>query len=109
MKKLPVTIKGKTVDERTRCVHYHSPQDIIAIKMKCCDTYYPCIYCHGEEAGHKAIPWPKNAFEKKAIVCGACYTEMTINEYLQCNYFCPFCQTAFNPACHNHNHFYFEI
>jgi uncharacterized CHY-type Zn-finger protein len=107
-KKSPITIKGKTVDEHTRCVHYHSPLDIIAIKMKCCDSYYPCIYCHNEEAGHEAQTWKKIEFENKAVLCGACYTEMTIAQYLQSNYSCPFCKAALNPGCSSHNHFYFE-
>ena len=101
-------VKGKTIDAHTRCVHYHSPLDIIAIKMKCCDTYYPCIFCHQEDAGHNAEVWPKTEFQTTAILCGACNTAMTINEYLHSNYSCPFCKAAFNPGCSNHNHFYFE-
>ena len=107
-KKINIQVKGKLTDEHTRCVHYHSSLDIIAIRMKCCKEYYPCIYCHQEEAGHDTIVWPKNEFNTKAIVCGECYTEMTITQYLQSNYQCPFCLAAFNPGCSHHNHFYFE-
>jgi hypothetical protein len=32
---------GKTVDEHTRCVHYATELDIIAIRFACCDRYYP--------------------------------------------------------------------
>jgi uncharacterized CHY-type Zn-finger protein len=106
--KLTIPVKGKTVDEHTRCEHYHSPLDIIAIKMKCCASYYPCIYCHQQEAKHTAQVWLKNEFETKAILCGACGTEMSINQYLQSDYHCPFCNAAFNPGCSNHHHFYFE-
>jgi len=101
-------VKGKTVDEHTRCVHYHSPLDIIAIKFKCCDTYYPCFYCHAEEADHSPVLWKKSAFDTRAVLCGACSQEMTIDQYLSCNYQCPHCQSAFNPRCVNHNHLYFE-
>lgn len=104
-----IVVKGKTVDEQTRCTHYHSPLDVIAIKFKCCETYYPCFYCHEETAGHKAEVWSKNEFDTKAILCGACWREMTINEYQHSNYQCPHCSTGFNPRCSNHNHLYFEV
>ncbi|MBS1512102.1 MAG: hypothetical protein JST86_14735 [Bacteroidetes bacterium] len=103
-----ITVKGNTVDAHTRCTHYHSPLDIIAIKMKCCDTYYPCIECHNENEDHTAKVWPADEFETKAVLCGNCYTELTINEYLQCNNHCPVCHAAFNPGCSKHHHFYFE-
>ena len=102
-------IKGKLVDDETRCVHYHSPLDIIAIKFRCCDEYYPCFSCHDEEAGHKAEVWKRNEFEIKAILCGVCKTELTIAEYLSCNNQCPVCKSAFNPGCSNHYHLYFEV
>lgn len=102
-------IKGKPVDEQTRCEHYHSPLDVIAIKFKCCNTYYPCFYCHEETAGHQAEVWNKNEFDTKAILCGVCQEEMTINEYQHSNYQCPHCSTHFNPRCSNHNHLYFEV
>lgn len=105
---MPVQIHGKTVNEQTGCVHYHSSLDIIAIKFKCCNEYYPCYYCHEEVAGHKAITWNKNEFETPAILCGKCKSELTITAYKNCNYECPYCHVAFNPKCSNHNHLYFE-
>jgi len=102
------TIKGKLTDDQTRCIHYHSPLDVIAIKFKCCDTYYPCYYCHSEEASHQPLRWTQKEFDSKAILCGVCKYEMTINEYLNSNYHCPSCDAAFNPGCSNHNHLYFE-
>ncbi len=101
-------IKGKTIDEQTRCVHYNSSLDIIAIKIKCCKEYYPCIHCHEEEAGHTPEVWSKKEFDTKAILCGNCHNELTISQYLESNYKCPFCKAAFNPGCKNHDHFYFE-
>lgn len=103
-----ISIKGFPTDAQTRCIHYHSPLDIIAIKMKCCNTYYPCIHCHEEAAGHAAERWPKDAFDTAAVLCGSCKNEMSIAQYLNCNYHCPFCEAAFNPKCSNHNHLYFE-
>ncbi|MES1213889.1 MAG: CHY zinc finger protein [Bacteroidota bacterium] len=101
-------VKGKIVDEETRCVHYHSVLDIIAIKFKCCHEYYPCYYCHAETAGHPAQVWSKSEFDTKAILCGMCKNEMTIEAYKECDYECPFCKAPFNPGCMKHNHFYFE-
>ncbi len=101
-------IHGKLWDNETRCEHYHSQKDIIAIRFKCCNEYYCCYHCHKEEAGHLASVWTKNEFKTDAIFCGNCKNEMSIAAYLNCTYKCPFCQAAFNPGCANHNHFYFE-
>ena len=102
-------VKGKPVDNETRCTHYHSALDVIAIKFKCCNTYYPCFYCHEETAGHAAEVWSKTEFDTKAILCGVCKQEITIHEYQRSNYQCPHCSTSFNPKCSNHNHLYFEV
>ena len=48
-------VLGRPVDEQTRCVHYRTPLDVIAIKFWCCQAYYPCHLCHEETAGHIAI------------------------------------------------------
>lgn len=102
------TIKGKTVDEQTRCVHYHSPLDIIAIKFKCCDQYYPCYQCHEEEAGHSAQVWKKEEWGKLAILCGQCQKELTIHQYMSSGSECLYCKAPFNPNCSRHYHLYFE-
>lgn len=102
-------VKGKTIDDQTRCSHYHSDVDIIAIKFKCCNTYYSCFSCHEEEATHPPKVWKKNEFDTLAILCGVCKHELTINEYFVCNSVCPNCLTSFNPKCSNHYHLYFEI
>lgn len=103
-----MNIKGSTVDEQTRCVHYHSVLDIIAVKFKCCNEYYPCYECHAAEANHQSEVWNKTEFDTKGVLCGVCKNEMTITEYKSCNYECPFCKALFNPKCSNHNHLYFE-
>jgi len=90
-------------------VHYHSPLDIIAINMKCCNEYYPCIDCHEETAGHNAEAWPKKYFDTNAILCDAYNNEMSANDYLGSNYQCPFCKAVFNPGCKNHHPLYFEV
>ena len=102
-------VQGILTDAFTRCQHYQSPLDIIAIKFKCCNTYYACIHCHEEIAKHKVALWPQNEWNSKAVLCGQCKTEISINEYFNSNYKCPNCRSAFNPKCSNHNHLYFDV
>ena len=104
-----ITVKGKMIDDHTRCTHYHSTLDIIAIRFKCCNAYYPCYECHKEEAGHEAVVWKKEEWNNKAILCGQCYHELTIKEYVDANNQCPFCRADFNPNCSRHYHLYFEV
>jgi uncharacterized CHY-type Zn-finger protein len=101
-------VRGIEVDGQTRCAHYHSPVDIIAIKMKCCGEYYACKDCHLALTDHKIVVWPRNEWEEKAILCGSCGSELTISDYLASGYRCPTCDAEFNPACRRHYHFYFE-
>ncbi|WP_111317906.1 CHY zinc finger protein [Algoriphagus chordae] len=103
-----VNIYGKTVDNQTRCQHWHSDLDVIAIKFKCCEKYYPCFSCHEEEADHQPEVWPKAEFDTKAILCGVCGSELTITEYQASGNTCPKCTVAFNPGCSKHYHLYFE-
>jgi uncharacterized CHY-type Zn-finger protein len=102
-------VAGKIIDSFTRCEHYHSELDIIAIKFPCCNTYYPCFDCHRETAGHDAVQWKKNEFDAKAVLCGNCKQELTVNEYVQSDNQCPFCKASFNPGCANHYELYFDI
>ncbi|ENH96297.1 hypothetical protein J416_11502 [Gracilibacillus halophilus YIM-C55.5] len=101
-------VQGAMIDHHTRCAHYHSSTDIVAIKFRCCQTYYPCYQCHEEETNHSIRVWKKEEFDQKAILCGNCANELTINEYLGRD-FCIYCQSAFNPNCQRHYHLYFEM
>ena len=92
------------MDAETRCVHYHSVWDIIAIKMKCCGDY-ACKDCHDALADHSARVWPKAAWDEPAVLCGG---QMTVRQYLDCADRCPACGAPFNPGCRSHRHFYFE-
>jgi uncharacterized CHY-type Zn-finger protein len=100
-------VHGVTLDGHTRCAHWHSPLDIVAIKMRCCQTYYACSACHQAEADHPVEVWPRSEFDAKALLCGACGEELTIAQYLQCGAVCPTCQASFNPGCQRHHHLYF--
>ncbi|MBS2970267.1 hypothetical protein J9317_16085 [Metabacillus sp. KIGAM252] len=109
MKNHSVNVIGSLVDNETRCTHYHSPLDIIAIKFWCCKEYYPCHLCHAEHADHKAQVWPAGMFDEKAVLCGKCGNELTINDYLECSSVCPECKGCFNPGCSAHAGLYFQI
>lgn len=101
-------VKGVNLVAETRCAHWHSPRDIIAIKMKCCGAYYACKDCHHELAGHAIVTWPRGEWDTRAVLCGACGTELTVRQYLDCENRCPNCAAEFNPGCREHHHFYFE-
>ncbi len=103
-----VEVKGVKVDKQTRCEHYHTEKDIIAIKFKCCNTYYPCHLCHEEVAGHESVIWKREERGQKAILCGVCKTELTINAYVNSGSKCPVCKSSFNEGCQTHYHLYFE-
>jgi uncharacterized CHY-type Zn-finger protein len=102
-------VYGIDVDEQTRCGHWHSPLDIIAIKFKCCGHWYPCFDCHTAVADHEPSVWPSSEFGAKAILCGACGYQLAINEYLAADNSCPTCAAAFNPGCAKHYDLYFAI
>lgn len=102
-------VKGQLVDDQTRCIHWHSALDIIAIKFKCCNTYYACYECHREIADHQSEVWAKNEWQERAIMCGICKTELSIHEYFRSGNICPHCQGSFNPNCSKHYNLYFEM
>ncbi|MDQ6738776.1 MAG: hypothetical protein M3Z30_13885 [Gemmatimonadota bacterium] len=77
--------------------------------MSCCDEYYACKECHDALAGHQILPWPSGSGDARAIMCGACGTELTIREYLDCEDQCTRCGAAFNPRCRLHHRFYFAF
>jgi uncharacterized CHY-type Zn-finger protein len=97
------------MDARTRCAHWRSELDIVAIKMRCCGAYYACKDCHEALADHAITVWSRSEWDQTAILCGACYAQLTIREYLACDSRCPACGAAFNPGCRKHHHFYFEV
>ncbi|MBY7144170.1 hypothetical protein KFZ56_14145 [Virgibacillus sp. NKC19-3] len=100
-------VKG-AVDRETRCRHYHQANDRIAIKFYCCQDYFSCYQCHREYGCGTIQVWPRECFDQKAILCGACGSDLTINEYLASDNSCPSCQASFNPGCAMHYHLYFQ-
>jgi uncharacterized CHY-type Zn-finger protein len=101
-------VYGVDVDQETRCAHWNSELDIIAIKFKCCGRWFPCYDCHASIADHPADVWPATERSTEAVLCGACGRQLTIAEYLECDSACPECEKAFNPGCARHYHLYFE-
>jgi uncharacterized CHY-type Zn-finger protein len=100
-------VRGIDLDAQTRCVHYKTELDIVAIKMRCCGVYYACKECHKALADHALEVWPQSEWDRPAVLCGACHYEMAIREYMTSGYRCPHCQAQFNPGCRNHHQFYF--
>lgn len=99
---------GLDLDPQTRCAHYRSPLDVIAIKMRCCGAYYACKDCHDALAGHQSAVWPRGEWDRPAVLCGVCGGEISVRAYLDCGNACPSCGARFNPGCRLHYHFYFE-
>ncbi len=100
-------VLGLNLDPQTRCSHYRSELDVIAIKMRCCGDYYACMDCHDVLADHDLVPWPREAFDSLAVLCGVCGSELSIAAYLASGNACPNCGAGFNPGCRSHYDFYF--
>ena len=99
---------GVDVDGETRCAHWNSELDIIALKFKCCGRWFPCLGCHKAVADHETEVWPIGERDSKAVLCGACGYKLSIAEYLECGSTCPACSSKFNPGCAKHYDLYFE-
>ncbi len=99
---------GQTVDDETRCVHYRTPADIVAIKFACCGRFYPCFLCHTAGETHPARQWPASEWSEPAILCGVCRGTVSITDYRQVTR-CPHCSAPFNDGCRAHAHLYFEV
>ncbi len=103
-----VSVTGVDIDPQTRCAHYQSERDIIAIRFKCCGKWFPCHKCHAELAAHATEVWSKGEFDERAVLCGGCGHQLTVREYLACGSVCPHCSRQFNPGCALHYDLYFE-
>ncbi|WP_331234932.1 CHY zinc finger protein [Natronorarus salvus] len=101
-------VGGVDVGPETRCEHHHTARDVIAIRFRCCLTYYPCFACHETSADHEAERWSREQWDREAVLCGVCGTELTIREYLDSPARCPTCEATFNPGCVAHHDRYFE-
>lgn len=50
-------VRGLTIDDETRCTHYNGPNDVVALKFKCCGDFYPCYECHAAAVTHPIERW----------------------------------------------------
>ena len=106
---LTAEVRGVDLDAQSRCAHYHSAVDIVAIRTMCCGVYYACSACHAALAGHAIVRWPRDRWETDAIRCGNCASEMSIAAYMAADDRCPTCAAAFNPRCRDHYDQYFDM
>lgn len=104
-----VEVCGVDVGPETRCAHYATARDVVAIRFRCCGTYYSCSACHEAVADHPAEIWPRESFDAHAVLCGVCGTGLAIERYLADGTACPACGTAFNPGCRHHRGRYFAV
>jgi len=126
----PVPVRGVDVDAETRCAHYHSARDVVAIRFPCCDAFYPCFDCHGAVADHAPRRWPRDRLDHPAVLCGACGTVLSAATYLELlgvdarstgegvddgtdgtsdDPRCPDCGAGFNSGCAAHADRYFAV
>ncbi|RLM56511.1 hypothetical protein DVK02_08370 [Halobellus sp. Atlit-31R] len=103
-----VSLRGVAVDSETRCTHWDSAVDVVALRFGCCETFSPCHACHAETADHEPEPWPRARLDEPAVLCGVCGTTLSARAYLDGDDACPECGAAFNPGCRRHRDRYFE-
>ncbi|WP_308726731.1 CHY zinc finger protein [Clavibacter sp. VKM Ac-2542] len=101
-----LVVRGPAIDAETRCIHYGSALDVVALRAPCCDAWYPCHLCHAAIADHPLEVIPRSAHHLPAALCGVCRATMSVPEYLAAEA-CPSCGAAFNPGCAAHAHLYF--
>ena len=82
-------IYGLLVDNESRCQHYHTELDIVALKCFDCLKYYACYQCHDSLEEHSFRAYPCHLKQDKVLICGVY-------------------QHAFNLACSKHYDIYFE-
>ncbi|OBA23021.1 hypothetical protein METBIDRAFT_76142 [Metschnikowia bicuspidata var. bicuspidata NRRL YB-4993] len=104
-------IYGSIVDDKTRCAHYQLRLDIIALRFRCCDKYYPCYQCHEETSGHEIQRWLRSELDagKPVVCCGECKAELTFSQYSGGGARCVGCGARFNPKCALHYDIYFDL
>ncbi|WP_115864728.1 CHY zinc finger protein [Halorussus litoreus] len=103
-----VQVRGVEVDAETRCAHYDTERDVVALKFACCDAYYPCFRCHEAVEDHDPERLSVES-SASAVLCGACGAELTPREFVNGDHECPDCGAAFNPGCADHYERYFAF
>lgn len=101
-------VRGVDVGPETRCAHYDTERDVIAIRFPCCGCFYPCFECHEAVSDHEAEQWGPEDADEPAVLCGVCGNVQTVAEYVEGEDRCPACTAGFNPGCRTHYHYYFD-
>jgi uncharacterized CHY-type Zn-finger protein len=104
-----IEVHGRLVDGQTRCVHYRTVLDIVAIQFKCCQRYYACYLCHEASESHDVRRWVSADLGQRALLCGVCKSTLTIADYLGGDFACASCRSPFNPGCATHRDQYFDL
>jgi uncharacterized CHY-type Zn-finger protein len=104
-----VSLRGVDVDAETRCAHYDTELDVVALRFPCCDSYYPCFRCHEAVTDHEPVRVPLEQFDEPAVLCGVCGSTLSVRAYLDCDDRCPECGASFNPGCRRHRDRYFAV
>ncbi|WP_435180291.1 CHY zinc finger protein [Halorussus sp. AFM4] len=101
-------VRGENVDSETRCAHYDTDRDVVALRFACCEAYYPCFRCHEAATDHEPERLPVDS-DAPAVLCGACGAELTPREFVEGAHECPDCGAPFNPGCADHYERYFAF
>ena len=48
-------LRGVGLDAQTRCAHYATARDVVALRFACCPAYWSCHRCHAELTDHPAV------------------------------------------------------
>lgn len=99
-------VRGPAIDDQSRCVHYRTALDVVALRFRCCGDWYPCVHCHDATVAHTREVWEPEAGDEHAALCGACGTTMSISRY-RASTACTTCGAGFNPGCSRHHALYF--
>ncbi len=70
---------GIDLDQEYRCLHYHTPLDIVGLKCAFCQTYYACYHCHDQLTDHAFVPTGHQ--ETSPVICGHCRKLLSLAEY----------------------------
>lgn len=70
---------GIGLDSSSRCYHYHTKLDIVALKCSVCQKYYACYKCHDALEEHCFAATKSD--ETFPVLCGSCRQMLTLKEY----------------------------
>eukprot|EP00939_MAST-03C_sp_MAST-3C-sp1_P005473 g5473.t1 len=95
--------------KETRCTHWHSALDRVAIQASCCLKFYACVQCHDACESHRWKPWKAStSLQHHALLCGACGNTFSFVSYFSSPDKCSTCSASFNPNCKRHWDVYFS-